>query len=544
MTAAPSLSRISVRPRFNVCILPRPARRTSIYTSATVHAVLFVAMPYLGLVIPLPAPVQYKTPEEVIESMHEEPLVAPTLPNVTPIRGTDRNAGRGAASRSGIAPAPVATEQATADGASVPSPPKVDYPAAQYIASNSPNATNRIQTVQRPDLYKPPKLKFPMPLQPMVQIQAPEVKVEKAVQAPPPKHRPDIAVPAPALLDAPAIAVQSAALQEVEVRRFEPPPEDPKPQLKQTEPTKSVTKAAGADAKSAVVVNAVPMPSKVEEVPNAEIAGNFAVGPSGSASGTGAAPLKTAGSGDSGSSAANAPAGSGTGQASVPGRGHEGTGGGVPAGQGQGAAGTGSGADRGTGPGTNAGSGGDAGNGVGKNPGPGVGNGGRGTVVPGITISGGTAGSGTRLGRLPQPRQGYGITIISGGSSGGANRDVGYFARQDTVYTVYIGMGDAGGRRDWSMQYCTASAGSAGLLVPPTADHKVALEPAQGASSGTVQIGAVIDEAGNPTNVRAVRGADNLAASAIKAFQQWHFAPAQINGKPVAVKVLVGIPIP
>ena len=70
----------------------------------------------------------------------------------------------------------------------------------------------------------------------------------------------------------------------------------------------------------------------------------------------------------------------------------------------------------------------------------------------------------------------YGITIISGGSSGGAGRDMGVFDRSETVFSVAIPMGDAGGGPDWPMQYAMLNHGQsgAGLLVPPFAQKKVA----------------------------------------------------------------------
>jgi TonB family protein len=94
------------------------------------------------------------------------------------------------------------------------------------------------------------------------------------------------------------------------------------------------------------------------------------------------------------------------------------------------------------------------------------------------------------------------------------------------------------------MQYCNASQAGAGLLVPPIAEHKAGMGSSfKSNSTVTVQIGAIIDESGRTTNVRAVRGSEAMTVAAMKALQEWHFEPAQLNGKAVSVKILMGIPV-
>src|SRR5205814_6281558 len=94
----------------------------------------------------------------------------------------------------------------------------------------------------------------------------------------------------------------------------------------------------------------------------------------------------------------------------------------------------------------------------------------------GITILGGTPGrSGPAIAARLSPQSSYGLTIVSGGSSGGATRDFGVFSRSDTVYTVWIPMADAGGGPDWSIEYALLNSAPAGhgLLTPPVALKKV-----------------------------------------------------------------------
>jgi hypothetical protein len=103
--------------------------------------------------------------------------------------------------------------------------------------------------------------------------------------------------------------------------------------------------------------------------------------------------------------------------------------------------------------------------------------------------------------------------IISGGSSGGASRDVGVFGRNETVYSVSIPMGDAGGGPDWTMQYAllTPEQNGNGLPVPPLARKKsVATMSSSALSMQTepVLITAIIDEQGRLQAMKSVRAQD------------------------------------
>src|SRR5262249_10229293 len=135
--------------------------------------------------------------------------------------------------------------------------------------------------------------------------------------------------------------------------------------------------------------------------------------------------------------------------------------------------------------------------------------------LSGISISGGVSGRGGRtVTTSPIPRGSYALTIISGGNSGGASRDLGVFARTDTGYTVYVPMSDAGGGPPWSMQYALANPGPAqngsygGLLTPPVVVKKVQAagpKPELAAYSEPVFVTGVIDENGKLQALRAIR---------------------------------------
>ena len=59
---------------------------------------------------------------------------------------------------------------------------------------------------------------------------------------------------------------------------------------------------------------------------------------------------------------------------------------------------------------------------------------------------------------------------------------------------------------------------------------------------GSVIIGLVVSSKGMPKDPHVVKGLDQaLDASAVEAVKEWRFAPAQKNGKPIAVRVSVQI---
>ena len=98
------------------------------------------------------------------------------------------------------------------------------------------------------------------------------------------------------------------------------------------------------------------------------------------------------------------------------------------------------------------------------------------------------------------------------------------------------------------MQYAMLNHGQpgTGLLVPPFAQKKVAatmpgIQLAR--EQGPVFVSGVIDEAGKLQSLRTIRAQDARSQPAIHALQQWQFLPAQLDGRPVASKVLIGVTI-
>ena len=416
-------------------------------------------------------------------------------------------------------------------------PPKPDYAGPQLIVSNPPHGSKGVQTIRRPDLVAPPKMTYPLRLPSMV------VLPHRAIRA-----------PVAPRFEQPVLSNPEALLT---LRPSEPPAQNPvlpndKPKLSlapakpvlpkiraASEPSVPVF-AATMDPdvsvrKAVAIINAVSVPPEPDPViPDAELASRFVVGPSREATTVAATASEAAGGNLAGAGASNA--GENLPHASVENR----TATKLEAGDGHaGAASTGSSSSAGPRPGS----------GAGTAPAAAAGNKG----LPGISISGGIPGRSGRAGAIsPIPHGSYALTIISGGSSGGASRDLGVFSRSDTVYAVYIPMTDAGGGPDWPMQYALMSPAQAhnslpnGLLAPPAVLKKrqaTAPKTELTVNSGPVFVTGIIDENGKLGALRAIRVLDARAESALNALAQWEFLAAQLGGKPVACKVLIGVSV-
>jgi protein TonB len=75
---------------------------------------------------------------------------------------------------------------------------------------------------------------------------------------------------------------------------------------------------------------------------------------------------------------------------------------------------------------------------------------------------------------------------------------------------------------------------------PPAVISAVeAVYPLQSVASGTVILEVGLDENGNITDIRVVRGIASLTESAERSIRQWKFRPAQLDGTPVRSKMAV-----
>lgn len=542
-TAGPTLVRIRVHPpKLALLATPFPPRN-GLLLSTMFHSALAALLMSLPILV-RPRSEVPSTAELRAQAIFE-PFLVPSLPTDA---GGDPRMGEESepAAKSSSAPGP--SSQLHAPSVQL----KRDYAGARTIVSNPPDAANGVQTIRRPDLVSPPNLAYPVRLPSLVLapiIPSPPAPdpVKRSLGrpiAPSPPKRTTLRVSEPRIPN-PAISVSKLKTSLLfPVRAVSPPPVQGPVQpslsaaatsvapkagsgLESSGPTRPITRAALNAPKAAAVINAVvPPPDLAPVIPNAELASRFIVAPSPKP-----APVDATAGGASGNLegvASNAtekpPRSSVSGAAenkldaidtTAPANVSSSTASPAP----------------------------DAAALAAPTPE---------TTVSGISISGGVPGrSGRAAPTHLNPRGSYALTIVSGGSSGGASRDLGVFERREIVYTVYIPMTGVGDGRDCPMQYSLLSSGvadkgSIGLLTPPAVVKKVAATLPKdkiGADTSPVFITGIIDDNGDLQLLRAVHAMDVRAQAAVDALAQWLFLPAQLDGRPVATKVLIGVTV-
>jgi hypothetical protein len=456
------------------------------------------------------------------------------------------------------------------------------YPGPQPILSDPVNPTNDRQTIIHPAKEKPKVLQQFVPLPNMVKIAKPTLPLPTdLVSGKPelpefhPEVRPPVEAPKLALPATPPPAPIRPAAEKPRRAAGEKASEPPKLEQAQT---------PGADERALVLLSPTPtLPQANPEIPLGEARGRFAVSPSvnlvpetapgskiegtaatsaiGHTSATvgDAAGETAAGAGNGGTGSAAGGGGVGTGVGTEKGSGKDGTGT-------ESARGSGTGVGIGTGPGATSASGVGAGNGTGKGG------------LPGLTIQGGSYGSASNGARgangsnggisvsvqrsaikLP-PQTAYGMTITSTADSGGGLADVGVFAHEK-VYTVYLDMRGptADHAPSWTLQYArlrsaaevaageSANSSSEGMTPPfPLTKEmpKLNSELIRTYLHNVIVVFAVMDTQGGLQRLSVRQSPDaRLDSPILAALAHWRFQPAQINGQPVPLKVLIGIPL-
>ena len=557
-----------------------PARSIPSSTGAHILAIVFLLL--LGL-----APVTVEGPHlhrfsQQIE-LQPEDSKAPLLPSVE------------SSSASSSSPASAGSLAAIGrNGASSASSMPLIHQRRQHIISNTPDATNPVQTILQPDLERPARLTQTLPIPSMVRIAPPQhaptlsapklstIVMPAAPPAPAPVPQPALPKIAHATIDTVPLTSATELVDKPKLAAFATtgrtydPPKPPKPPTPAAPakpaapatasttapaPPSTAKPATGADSRNLLVVNAFEVESHMaeSEIPRAEIHGRFEVTdapslPNGPTNGGSSNTVGVGGSGvaDSGNGAGKGHAAS----ANASGAGNSGTRG---KGAGNGTSNiASSGSGHGTGIGTGAGEGAGHGAGAGPGNGSGAGAGGNGaSPFAGMTIAGGT-GVDAELRSAPvnptvdphDPRPGYGLTIVSSGNSGGAVRDLGVF-NDGPVYTVYIDVTRIGIRSRWSLQYSAARdiriAHPGVVLTPPFAqDERLPQLPPAAVSANigrTVVVQANLKADGKLEALHVVESPDQrLNQGIIASLTHWYFEPATM-GEKVPVKVLLGIPI-
>ena len=239
------------------------------------------------------------------------------------------------------------------------------------------------------------------------------------------------------------------------------------------------------------------------------------------------------------------------------------------------------GTDPGSGLGSRSGVGVGEGSGASLASGAGAGTGlGRGTF-PGITIQRGQSGTGSLHASLaaagnlhaslapagslhaslaPQTAP-YGMTVVSTAHAGGGLPDLGIFSNEK-VYTIYLDMRTRASDppRSWTLQYApirsastnaaspSGSYPSSATLTPPYAITKenpqFPAEVMQKHAQKLMIVSAIMTAEGQLAEMLVVQTPDDaFTGPLLEALNKCRFKPAEIDGRPVALKILLGIPL-
>jgi len=470
------------------------------------------------------------------------------------------------------------------------------YPGPQPILSEPPKPDNTQQTLLQPRLKNPPALQDFVPLPNIVRMAnaapAPlDIRKNKSSVTHAPKliEPPKLKLPVAKLRVAPSQPdlpeFHPAEIDSREAPKLAMPvnaPEEPAPlKVQKEQVAKKVEEAAqppkpeqiastasrGKDLQTLIALSPMPAPiGPPPSTPAAEARARFGVSPAANRSSaqtapgskqrgtTGPAAIGTQSNAAAGNKVDEivVGAGNGSGGNAPAGGGGAGTGLGSETGSGKGGTGTEAGHGAGSGTGLGTGSGATAGSGTGAGNGRGSGG------FAGITIQGGSGHYGTGIvaskiqGGTPAPLQtSYGMTISSLGNNGGGLADYGVFS-DEKVYTVYLDMRQTleDPAPAWTLLYAPLrgpdDAGSIDGVTPPFPSYKempkLSDELFQRYDGRQVVVYALINTEGRFEELTVKESPTvELNAPILHALRRWTFRPAQVGGKSIALKALLGI---
>jgi len=164
--------------------------------------------------------------------------------------------------------------------------------------------------------------------------------------------------------------------------------------------------------------------------------------------------------------------------------------------------------------------------------------------------------------KRPRPLQtSYSLSIISTENSGGGLPSDGVF-NTDQIYTVYLDMRQTELEQDrsWILEFSLLEETednpiisldeenpSGGLVLPFPSTRKRPEFPRELVKNyldGMILVSGIIDTRGRIGKLTVQDSPDaSLGRELLAALAQWIFRPGLLNGKPVAVKVLIGVPL-
>ena len=445
------------------------------------------------------------------------------------------------------------------------------YPGPQEMVSDPPEAFNPNQTLLQPALKNPRALREFVSLPNVVEMAnaGPDPSPARIIVKP--SSRAALADPAVPSVDmqAPKLTLPVATTSAIPSLAPPDPTGGPKVEEKPVPPLVvelSQVPTRGPDTKSLLSLSAVPAPPDVPaNFPSMEARGRFAISPDpvapvpqpGPGASSVGANLDSAGIGNRRDTAGADAASS---KAAIGGegvQGHSGVGAanamahGIGKGGGSGDGGSGVTIGRGSGAGVGVGSS----SGTSSASGAGAGNGGGSGTFAGITIQGGRYSGGTSANLHPTlgPRTAYGMTIVSTASSGGGLSDFGVFSNEK-VYTVFMDMRESGEEHvpAWTLQYAAVSSASKNAARSAVVAPYPLVRPRPQLPTpllhkyphAMVVISALLGTAGHLEAISVKQTPDAyLIPSIITALNNWAFKPAEVDGQPVPIKILLGIPL-
>jgi TonB family protein len=548
--------------------------------SILIHIVLFFAVLLLQI---LGYPIGEPRIPEIVTAVHRPiPKVVVYLPLV------------GGGSPGMFFPATPSKEpQKKASVTKAPRKKGFSFPGPQPIVSDVPNATNPIQTILQPQIEKPPVLQPLVPLPNLVQIAGTshrqQLELKEPVARPPSTFQPR----KPDIPEAPADEPLMISLDLVQTRKKEPtlvlpqaqrpqsaakpvrpvsrqaepaPPSDAEAMIKESlAQTPPPVPSSGIDPRDLLALSPMPAPPELPfDIPEGEARGRFAISPEPSLATSETEPGSKIGFASEKEGSAEGP-GAGTGdqqagnQTSTP----SGTGGAEGTAKDGASSGGGSGktADAKAGSKLGSGSGTGLGPGTGAGAGPGKG------PFSGISIVGGadnkdTSAKTVRVARARKPLQtSYGLTIVSTGTSGGGLPSFDVFSHEQ-IYTVYLDMRrtEMDSAPSWTLEFAVLPGASyevrenakptqvqQGLVLPfPTLKQypPFPAETVRKHRGEMVIVYGIINTDGKLEQATVKQSPDPASnETVLAALSKWTFRPARLNGAPVPVKVLMGIPL-
>ena len=144
------------------------------------------------------------------------------------------------------------------------------------------------------------------------------------------------------------------------------------------------------------------------------------------------------------------------------------------------------------------------------------------------------------------------MTVVSTASSGGGLEDYGVF-NDEKVFTVYIPMKRTPDAEDptWTLQYSLLDSSEGGgdpQVAPPSPVIRewpqILPDLEKKYAQRQVVVAATVDKEGRVSRISVKQSPDTRVSGAIiQALSKWVFRPASLNDQPVAVKILIGIPL-